>query len=90
MSHTDPLTFDAIHVDTLRAIVKPTDHLVTVAQAKEILSAPSGSRPRMYGLMLSEGNYQVVKLASFENLERLKPVAQWLSGTTYADLISKA
>jgi len=85
-----PLMFDAAHVDTLQAILSPKDSLITRAQAVDLLNVPSGTRPRMHGLMFEGDRYQIVKLTHVSGLDRMPIVAQWLSGTTYADLISRA
>lgn len=87
---TDILQFDAIHLKALQAVVKPTDSLVTTTQATELLAAPSGTRPRMYGLMFDDGRYQLVAIRAFRDLDRHPLVAQWLSGTTVADLFGRA
>ncbi|MET4703053.1 hypothetical protein [Frigoribacterium sp. UYMn621] len=83
------LAFDAIHADTLQAILSPKDSLITRTQACELLSAPGGARARMYGLMFEDDRYQIVRIA---HIDALTPVivAQWLSGTTVADLIGRA
>ena len=84
------LQFDAIHLDMLQAILKPKDSLITQSQAAELLSAPSGSRLRIYGLMFEDDRYQIVTVGNVSRFDSLPIVAQWLSGTNYADLITRA
>jgi hypothetical protein len=90
MTTHNPLMFDAIHLDTLQATLGPKDSLVTREQAEQLLDAPSGSRPRMYGLVFESGRYQIVKIPHVSKLDSLPIVAQWLSGTNFSDLIRKA
>lgn len=68
------------------------DTALTIEQARELLDAPSGSRPRIYGVIGGgdECSGQIVKIGSIEYLERFQYDRVWLSGTTVADLIRKA
>ena len=67
---------------------KDTD--ITADQAREYLSLPSGTRPRIYGEGTGPLEGQIVSLQSIYHLET-KPVGRiWLSGTTVADLIHRA
>lgn len=91
MINWDDITHvNATHIDAVKAVVKPTDSLISTAKARDLLSAPSGSRPRMYGLTIVDDRYQMVALRSIYHLDEYKPVAQWLSGTTLEDLIQPA
>jgi len=86
----DILMFDAVHADTLEAILTPKDSLVTRAQALALLDAPSGTRPRMYGLMFEADRYQIVAIGHQSRFDALPIVAQWLTGTTFSDLTARA
>ena len=86
------LSIDAEHFDAVQKIVGEKDSLVTRQDAEELLAAESGTRPRMYGLIQREdnGQYEIVSLKSQYDLDRHETVAQWVSGTTVADLVSPA
>lgn len=87
----DILAISAEHMDAVEKVVGEKDSLVTTAQAEELLSAESGSRPRMYGLAVKDdGGYEIVKIGSAETLHSHDLAAQWTSGTTVSDLISPA
>lgn len=68
------------------------DTVITEEQAREFLSAPSGSRPRIYaeGTGIYEG--QIIALRSVQNLDQYADNIGriWLSGTTFQDLVRRA
>ncbi len=85
----DILHIDAEHIDAVQGATNEHSHLVTEKQARGLLSAPSGERPRMYGLRHDENGYQIVKLSSEQSLDQ-PLVAQWTSDTQVSDLVSPA
>lgn len=67
--------------------------LIEATELRWSLSGTSGSRPRAYGyLETGESAGQVVKLTSTTTLDKYEDDLgfAWLSGTTFADLISQA
>lgn len=68
------------------------DTHITEQEAWELLSAPSGERPRIYGVpSIGDAANQIVALRSQANMTAYGPFNDiWLSGTTLADLVSKA
>lgn len=63
------------------------DTRITPDEARELLAAPSGSRPRIYGMF--EG--QIVGIKSVYYLERYPTDDLWVSGTTtVSDMIRRA
>lgn len=74
--------------DDYAKIAGPNAEFITEDQARAMLSAPSGSRPRIYALHEESG--QIVKLTSIHYLEKYAPKRIWLSRTTMRDLIRPA
>lgn len=68
------------------------DTPLTYEQASELLSAPSGHRPRIYGTLPGghECAGQIVAIRSQHYLDLYDCDRIWLSGTTVADLVGRA
>ena len=66
-------------------IAGPNATFISNDKARELLSAPSGERVRIYGLT----DNQIVKIASNYYLDKYNCEKLWISNTTIADLLSR-
>lgn len=62
---------------------------ITFDTARELLNAPSGQRPRIYGRIF--GTEQIVAIRSRQNMDTHEDMLAevWVSDTTIADIITR-
>lgn len=75
--------------DQLRKIAGDKATFITPERAEELLTAPASQRARIYGIGLDQT--EIIRFSSQYYFDAYPDMqAYWVSGTTAADIISKA